>query len=269
MKKTFFGLILMLVCCFILPEQTYSFEANLYQKVLDAYVIPGKTISGIKMNVVDYERLLKDKDNPQSNFSRLLKEIEHYDPYDGTSNEDQIAFWINAYNIGAINLILMNYPVDSIRSMRINIFKNPWGEKAIKINGAWYSLENIEHGILLGRYNEKMAHFAIVCASVSCPELSQTVYTGSKLKSQFKTQARIFFRSQYKGIRIDRANMTVFVSSIFKYDSKNFSKDRDNIIPFILPYIGSNEDREYLKKSAYEIKYLPYNWDINDLGGVR
>jgi hypothetical protein len=269
MKKTVSGLIFMTAWYLILTVQAIAFDAELYQKILNKYIIPGKMLAGIRMNVVDYDGLLAEKNNQNSDFSQLLKSIGTYNPFKGTSADDQIAFWINAYNIGAINLILMNYPVDSIRSMKINMFKNPWGEKAIRINGSWYSLEKIEHGILLGEYKEKMAHFGIVCASVSCPELSRTVYTGKNLKVQLATQARIFFNSRYKGIKINRANRTVYVSSIFKFDSKNFSRGRDDIIPFILPYIFGNEDREYLKESAYKIKYLPYNWDINSLGGVR
>jgi len=268
MIKDGFGTIL-IIAVVLLTGQAYPFDAGLYQKILNKYVISGKTIAGVRMNVVDYEGLLIEKNNPDSDFSRLLNGIEGYNPNSGTDADGQIAFWINAYNIGAINLILMNYPVDSIRSMKINVFKNPWGEKAIKVNGAWHSLEKIEHGILLGTYKMKMIHFGIVCASVSCPELSRTVYTGANLKAQLETQARIFFRSRDKGISIDRAGGTVRVSSIFKFDAKSFARGRDDIIPLIEPYIENREDKDYLLKSTYELKFLPYNWDINSLSGAR
>ncbi len=247
----------------------YPFDGALYQKILDAYVHPDTIISGVRMNVVDYEGLLKEKKDPGSDFSRLLKGLESFDPNAGTTVDERVAFWINAYNIGAINLILTHYPIDSIRSMHINIFKNPWGEKAIRVGGAWYSLERIEHGILLGTYGKKRAHFGIVCASVSCPELSRRAYTGKGLDAQLERQARKFFRSPRKGIAIDRAGATVRVSSIFKFDSKSFPRGREDIIPFILPFIVSGEDRDYLIKAQYRLVFLPYDWGINGLAGAR
>ena len=126
----------------------------------------------------------------------------------------------------------------------------------------------IEHGILLGRYKKKMIHFGIVCASVSCPDLSRSVYTGENLDRLLNRQARKFLQSEKKGIRIDRKNKRVYVSKIFKFDAKSFSRGKADIIPFVLPFVD-NPDREYLEKEAYELEFLPYNWDLNDLKKAR
>jgi hypothetical protein len=264
MKTKIFVLSLSLTM--ILPlsfsSEVFAFDAGLYDKILKKYVY-NKRLGGIKMNVVDYSGLLMEKGNPNSDYARLLKKIEDFNP-EGLPVDAQIAFWINVYNIGAINLILKYYPVDSIRNIRINILKNPWNKQVIRVNGKDYSLAFIEHGILLGRYKKKMIHFGIVCASISCPELSRTVYTGVNLNRVLNRQARIFLQNKEKGIRVDRGNKRVYVSKIFKFDAKSFSRGKADIIPFVLPFVD-NPDREYLKKGDYELKFLPYNWDLNDL----
>ncbi len=239
---------------------------GLYDKILKKYVYK-KMLGGIKMNVVDYSGLLREKGNANSDYSRLLKKIEGFNP-EGLSLDTQIAFWINVYNIGAINLILKYYPVDSIRSIRINILKNPWNKQVIRVNGKDYSLAFIEHGILLGRYKKKMIHFGIVCASVSCPDLSRSVYTGENLNRLLNRQAKKFLQNKEKGIRVNRGDKRVYVSKIFKFDSKSFPRGKADIIPFVLPFLD-NPDREYLKKEDYDLEFLPYNWGLNDLKKAR
>ncbi|RME63785.1 MAG: DUF547 domain-containing protein, partial [Nitrospirae bacterium] len=162
-----------------------------------------------------------------------------------------------------IKMILDHYPVDSIRSRSINFFKNPWGKEIINVGGRMYSLGEIEHGILLGKLREKRAHFAIVCASLTCPDLAKKVYTPEKLYEQLDRQARLFINNPRKGYRIDRKEKILYVSKIFKWDKKSFSRGKEDIIPFILPYIESPQDREFIKKGDFELDFLDYDWDLN------
>jgi len=192
-----------------------------------------------------------------------MKQLSGFDPDSIAKREDRIAFWINAYNIGAIKMILDHYPVDSIRSRNINWLKNPWNIEILTIGGKEYALGQIEHDILLGQYGELMAHYAIVCASLSCPEIIKEVYLGDTLNEQLARQAREFLSDPKKGLQIDRENNIVHVSSIYKFDSKNFKKSKEIIIDFILPYVEDEQDRDYLKNSDYKLKFLDYNWELN------
>ena len=242
-----------------------TFDYQLYARILNKYVYEGKTIKRIKLNVVDYEGLYKESQNPSSDYSLYLKQLSQFNPDDLSSRSDQMAFWINGYNIGAIKMILGHYPVNSIRSMKISFFKNPWKKEILNINGRLYSLHEIEHEILLGKYKEKMAHFGIVCASLSCPDISKEVYKGENLMSQLERQAKTFLNSPQKGIFINRLENTVYVSKIFKFDSRNFSRGIEDIMPFILPFVGNEEDKEYLKSKKYQLDFLGYDWGLNNL----
>ncbi len=248
---------------FLLPGDLYSFDYTIYGRLLKKYLREGGTIDGTGLNTLDYRGLYREKQNPSSDYNRLIEQLRSFDPASLSGRNSRIAFWINAYNIGAIKMILDHYPVGSIRSFKISIFKNPWKKKILNIGGKSYSLHRIEHLILLGEYRELRSHLGIVCASVSCPDLSPSVYTGKNLNSLIMKQGQSFFANKKKGLRIEREKNRVSVSGIFSYDSKNFSRGRADIIPFILPFLTGEEDREYLKKGEYRIEFLPYNWNLN------
>ena len=132
-----------------------------------------------------------------------------------------------------------------------------------------YSLGHIEHDILLGTYGEPLVHFAIVCASLSCPDLSPTVFKGDRLMEQLERQARLFLGNEKKGLRIDRERGVVYFSMIFKFDKKTFPNGAEDAIPLITRFFGNEEDREYVRSGTYESKYLDYNWDLNTLSKAR
>ncbi|MBW2002066.1 MAG: DUF547 domain-containing protein, partial [Deltaproteobacteria bacterium] len=206
---------------------------------------------------------------PDSLYDTLLKQLADFDPHGIEGRQNQIAFWINAYNIGAIKMIMDHYPVDSIRSTKIHWLKNPWNKKILTIGNTNYSLGHIEHDILLGKYGEPLVHFAIVCASLSCPDLSPTVFKGGRLMEQLERQARLFLGNEKKGLRIDREKGVVHFTMIFKFDTKSFPNGAKDTIPLITRFIDTEKDREYLRSETYESKYLDYNWDLNTLSKAR
>jgi len=246
-----------------------DFSYSTYQQFLDRYVVPGKYIGGIKVNVVDYDAIQRDRVSPESLYEKILRQLLNFDPGNLQNKEEEIAFWINAYNIGAIKMIIDHYPVDSIRSRKINWLKNPWDKKILTIGNEAYSLGQIEHEILIGTYGEPLIHFAIVCASLSCPDLRPQVYEGYRLEEQLERQARQFLQNNKKGLWIRREQGEVFFSRIFKFDKKTFPNGAKDGIPLISRFIEDEEEREYVRSGNYKIKYLDYNWDLNTLKNAR
>lgn len=246
-----------------------GFSYPTYQQFLDKYVVQGKYIGDMELNVVDYDAIQGDRGKPGSLYDKVLQQFADFDPNGIKGREDQIAFWINAYNIGAIKMIMDHYPVDSIRSTKIHWLKNPWNKKILTVGNTKYSLGQIEHDILLGKYGEPLVHFAIVCASLSCPDLSPTVFKGGQLMEQLERQARLFLGNEKKGLRIDRENGVVYFSMIFTFDKKTFPNAAEDAIPLITRFIVKEEDREYVRSGTYESEYLDYNWDLNTLSKAR
>lgn len=242
--------------------QANTFDYDLYQKFLNNYTQPDRKIAGVSLTEVDYPTIAGTAAQADSAYGLLLQHFSSFDPTTLRTQNEKLAFWINAYNLGAIKMIIDHFPTDSIRSRKINFFKNPWGIKIINIGGSKFSLGQIEHEILLDRLAEPLAHFAIVCASVSCPDLSPEVYHPERLEAQLKLQASSFLKIETKGLKIDREQGVVYFSMIFKFDKKTFPDGARSAVKLISPFLA-DKDRSFLEGRKYKVKYLDYNWDLN------
>lgn len=194
---------------------------------------------------VNYKGFQKE----EQKLDQYLKTLSNANPYASNWTEnDKLAFWINAYNAFTIKTILDNYPVESIKDIR-----RPWHQKFFKIAGEEMDLNHIEHEILR-KMNEPRIHFAIVCASFSCPQLKNEAYKAEKIDAQLDYQARLFINdSQRNQIKKDELKL----SKIFDWFTKDFTTN-GNLIDFINRYskIKVNADAS--------ISWLDYNWSLND-----
>jgi hypothetical protein len=262
------GWVAALLLLTVLNAQGAAFDQSLYQEFLDRYVVQDRTIKDFTLNVVDYAGIYKAREDPGSLYRRILDQLAAFDPGSLQTREEKTAFWINAYNIGAVKMIIDHYPVDSIRSSKINWLKNPWNKKVLTVGGKEYSLGKIEHEILLGELREPMAHFAVVCASLSCPEIAPRAFTGNEVTGQMEAQARRYLKDEKKGLKIDRDKGEVYFSKIFKFDKKTFPQGGKSAAPLIGPFIEP-ADREYLDSGDYRVKYLDYDWSLNSLSSAH
>ncbi len=169
---------------------------------------------------------------------------------------DQLAFWINAYNAFTVKLIVKNYPVVSIKDLGGSIYKvnTPWDEKFIKIGAETYDLNNIEHGIIRKEFNDPRIHFAVNCASISCPPLRNEAYIGSKLNAQLDDQARKFINDPTKNkITKNKAQL----SKIFTWFKGDFTATGLSISEFI------NQYAEVKMTEKTKVTYFDYDWNLN------
>ena len=187
---------------------------------------------------------------------------------------DQLAFLINLYNAATLKLILDHYPVDSIKDIG-SFLKGPWSRPVVRLFGGTITLDNLEHDIIRKRYDEPRIHVALVCAAKGCPPLRSEAYTASALDAQLEDQTRRFLESPI-GLRIDRGGNTVYFSSIFKWYGEDFvagfspksgfaglGKTERAVAHFCSGYLSA-PDGDYLKAGGYSVKYLDYDWSLND-----
>ncbi len=219
---------------------------QLWTDVLQKYVsLEGK---------VNYNGLKNDK----AQFDAYLKLLGSVHPNDSWEKNEQLAYWINAYNAFTVELILINYPVKSIRDIggliKIPGIQSAWDIEFIKIEGREYSLGFIEHKILLKEFSEPRIHFAINCASYSCPKLIQEAYTPDKLDAQLTGAAKTFLTDPEKNlISPDK----IEVSKIFDWYKDDFTK-KSSLIIFLNKYSAVK-----IKDDA-KIYYMEYNWNLNE-----
>lgn len=207
----------------------------------------------VKNGLVDYRGFKED----EAQLDQYLQVLENVDTKSLTRNE-RFAFYINAYNAWTIKLVLGGYPgIESIKDLG-SLFKSPWKKKIVKIDGSVITLDDIEHQILRPRFKDPRVHFAINCASKSCPPLISEPYDGGSLDSQLDRSVSAFLS--------DRKNNyfegdTLYVSMIFQWFSEDFN---NGIIGFFMKYADEDLKKE-LKAKAGDIRvsYLHYDWSLN------
>ncbi|SDG46436.1 DUF547 domain-containing protein [Psychroflexus sediminis] len=197
---------------------------------------------------VDY-KALKQHENKLDAYLSLLNENPPKASW--TKNQNK-AYLINAYNAYTVKLIIDNYPLESIRDIG-GFLNNPFTTEFAKIGGESYALDDIEKGMLL-KMGDPRVHFAVNCASESCPRLAKEAYVASKLDQQLETAAKRFIRSD----KNELSKNHVELSKIFKWYASDFERGGKSVIDFINTY-----SRQKINADA-SIDYLPYSWALNE-----
>jgi hypothetical protein len=199
---------------------------------------------------VNYQGFINEKEK----FHTYLCALEQEAPKNDWTENEKLAYWINAYNAYTVELIVDSYPVESIKDLGGKLFKinTSWDIKFIEIEGETYDLNNIEHGIIRQDFNDGRIHFAVNCASVSCPKLRNEAYVGSKLNAQLDDQAKAFVNDAGKNII---GTETAKISKIFKWFSGDFDL---STVEFINKYsdVKISDDTK--------IDYMDYDWNLNE-----
>lgn len=237
------------------PAQAKNFEFSDWDILLGKYV-KADLIDGISLSSVSYGKLRLDPV-----FNKLDKSLSLFSPSKLTTDQEKLAFWINVYNIFAVKIVINNYPLKSIKDVG-GFFKSVWKVKAGTVGGKKYTLDEIEHGILR-KMGDPRIHTAIVCASISCPNLTKKSYSSENLNKKLDMQMKDFLANPNKGMRININEQPgkIFLSQIFNWFAQDF-KSSGGVRNFISLYV-SKENRNVIKNPQYSISYMDYNWAIN------
>ena len=217
---------------------------------------------------VDYTGFSKDRDALEAYLDALAAvEQSEFDRWD---RDEQLAFLINVYNAWTVELILTAYPdLDSIRDLG-SFFSSPWKKSFVRLFGEEVSLDHVEHTLIRGsgRYEEPRIHFAVNCASIGCPALAAEAYRGDTLEQQLEAATRRFLADS---TRNRTNNNALEVSSIFKWYRGDFEKGWrgiDSLGAFLARYADAvgltDEQADQAAKSKMRIRFLSYDWALND-----
>jgi hypothetical protein len=132
-----------------------------------------------------------------------------------------------------------------------------------RLKGGDVSLDDIEHGTLRADFREPRIHFALVCASRSCPSLRGEAYRAPDLGRQLDEQARAFLGDESKN-RFDPAANTLYLSRIFDW----FRADFEAVAPSLPAYVARYANDPRVGQADVEVKFLEYDWSLNDQANV-
>jgi hypothetical protein len=225
------------------------FDHSQFDQVLKAYVDD--------QGLVDYKGIAKDK-----RFQDYMQQLKAA----GTgemSTDGRLAFWINAYNAVTIDKVIKWKPKKSVRETAI---RGLWTSTKFftsrehMVAGMQMSQDDIEHEILRKQLKDPRIHFAIVCASFSCPKLARFAFSAEQIQQQLEDETHKYIDSD-RGTRIDYAENTLYLSKIFDWFAGDFENKSGSVLAFIKPYLEPDA-LAFLERKP-KVEYLRYNWALN------
>ncbi|MFM2392245.1 MAG: hypothetical protein RLZZ546_222 [Bacteroidota bacterium] len=223
---------------FIISTISILAHSQVDHKKLDALLKTYVNAEGF----VDYSQLSKKK-------REILDIVSIYSKVkpESLSKEDQLAFYINLYNIHTIYKIISHYPIKSIKDLDGG---KPWDQNTITLGNKKLSLNDIENKIIRPTFKDARIHFALNCGAVSCPVLLNGAYMGSSIYSQLDAQTKKFINNQkFNTISSNKLNL----SKVFEW----YKADFGNIIEFISKYV------KIKLNAGASITHVEYNWSLN------
>ena len=220
--------------------QTYSFSQYInyqfYEDFLTKYVS--------EEGYVDYDAIYEN----HIDLKNVIDRFEKLETYSNWSKNQELSHWINIYNIYSIKLIIDNFPINSIRDV-----SQSFDLRFIPVKNQLVSLNYIEKEILSKTLDERI-HFAINCASISCPNINRVPFYADTIEDQLEVAAKKFINNTTKN---DISRKEVKLSKIFDWFAADFLKNNASVIDYINKYSDTR-----IKENA-EIQYLEYNWSLN------
>lgn len=227
----------------------FTVQAQVSHEIWDGLLKKHVTAEGF----VNYKGFIKDS----VQFNKYLKLLSSNHPRSSWPRDEQMAYWINAYNAFTVKLIVDHYPVASIKDIKKGVpFVNTvWDIKFINIQGTLYDLNNIEHGILRKDFKDARIHAAVNCASFSCPKLWGEAFVAARLDRQLEDAMRAFVNDPLRNrVGADKAD----ISQIFSWYSGDFKDAAGSVQAYI------NRYAKVKLTSQGKIAYQDYNWQLNE-----
>jgi len=230
---------------------------------------------------VDYARL---RTSPAyAEYRQCAARLRGFDPAMLSRREERLAFWINLYNALIVDAVIRF-------GVRRSVNEAPgfFWRAAYAIGGQRYCSFDIEYGILRGNRGhpaipgahfgsrdprlaygleriDPRIHFALVCAARSCPPIG--VYDAERIDAQLDWAARAFINNG--GVEVNRSAGEIRLSQIFRWYAPDFGGrplgvgDKTPLLEYVAGHLNDEDDREYLLSGHPRVRFLRYDWSLN------
>jgi hypothetical protein len=239
-----------------LPLAALGFDHGAWDALLKRHVV---VLDGGKASQTRYAGMTQDRSSLVFYLESLSRVSEH--EFDSWTRPEQMAFLINAYNAFTVEKVLTRYPrIKSIRDFG-KLFGNPFRDEFFTLLEGKRSLDWIEHENLRKTYRDARVHYALNCASIGCPMLREEAYVAGRLEAQLEEQARRFLSDRSRNrVRDGRLE----VSRIFDWYKEDFEPRPAYFARYSAVLGDDAPQREALAAGRLELRFLDYDWSLND-----
>lgn len=244
----------------VAPGFPEGFDHTAWDGVLKAHVNV--------LGEVDYEALANDPSQLDAYVAEVAERSPDSHPDDFANDDAKLAYWLNAYNALTLRGVLGNYPIGSIREagFMFAFFRR----KNYTAGGATLSLNEIEHEIIRPRFGDPRIHFALVCASVSCPRLDREAFRGGSLDEHLDRLTRQFV-AEPRNVRVSPNGKILTLSKILDWYGSDFEKATGKkgargLCAFLEPYLSDEQRRRVANVAKPKTQFEDYDWGLNSIG---
>jgi len=227
-------------------------DLALYGSVLQAHT---RSVADLAGTHVDYAAL---QVSPQ--WAEVVKSLANCDPAKLATRQEKLAFWINAYNVLAIDLVASHWPLDSIKEVGSFLFP-VWSKPAGQIHGRTYTLKEIETEEVRA-LGDPRVHAAIVSAASSCPSLAREPYMAASIDAELDRAFLGFVSNRDKGFALDRNTQTVRLSSLFKWFGGDFDA-AGGVLKVIAAHLGDDDSKWLEAHRRPTLDFMTFDWRVN------
>jgi hypothetical protein len=196
--------------------------------------------------IVNYDSFKKE----EHKLNEYLKMLTSTKPVESWSRNKKLVYYINLYNASTISLILKNYPLKSIMDI-----DKAWDIPFIKVGEKMLSLNDVENKIIRPTFKEPRIHFAVNCAAVSCPKLSNKAFSEKNINYLLQVNTERFLKDTVIGLKQNGSE--VELSQIFEWYAVDFGGKEE-----LLNWITANSNLD-LSKASFK-GFITYNWGLNN-----
>jgi hypothetical protein len=199
-----------------------------------------------------------------ADLRRAVEAMAAVEP-DRLSRSGALAFWIDLYNAGALELAARAAAEGQETVLRLpGAFDRPF----VTVAGEVLSLDAVEHA-KVRRFGDPRIHAALVCGSVSCPTLRPAPFSGADLQAALDDQMRRFLARG--GAVLDRSSGEVSLSRVFSWYGADFVRPgrmptfvparRTAVLAALEPWLGT-DDVAWIRRARPRVVFQPYDWGL-------
>lgn len=197
--------------------------------------------------------------------------------------EEQIAFWLNAYNAIVLHTVVDQYPIAQrsreYPAKSIRQIPGAFERLPHRVAGGTFTLDQIEQTVLT-RFHDPRVFLALGRGAVGSGRLRSEAYTAAALERQLaETAGECASRSTC--VQIDQSRNVMEVSSVFSWRRDEWAQAYADkapaaftgrspieraVLAFVSPHLLTAE-RDLVAANQFKVAYLPFDWNLNDLTG--
>jgi len=228
------------------------------QTIWDAFLARYISTDAAGINRLDYSAVTTTDHAQLRGYIASLERINTKD----LSSDQQLAFWINLYNAKTVDIVLSEYPVDSILDIKDGILPTgPWKRKVLRVDSRELSLNDIEHGIVRPVFEDARIHYALNCAASGCPNLMPRAWRAETLEDDLDAAEQAYVNDP-RGIRFDD-NGRLTLSKIYTWFREDFGENEEELLEELSAVVRPELEEQLAGRT--KVDRYEYDWSLNDV----